>query len=202
MPGVAVSPVGRLAFHQVEEHALGRTPRVVDTLHQPGGRVPEHERPTPFGVRRGKVQRERAPIGEPADRGLFAARGIHHRDDVLHLRLQVGQPVERHRIREAGPSTVEHDQTPDRRQPSALARELWNRPVRLDVMDPALDLDDVEPALAEFLICEVNLSVSGVPGLWRRVHGQSFAESPDHWPRGIGPTLSRAFISAALACRG
>jgi hypothetical protein len=35
----------------------------------------------------------------------------------------------------------------------------------------------------------VNLSVSGVPGLRGRVHGQSFAESPDHRTH-VGPTLS------------
>ena len=190
MPRVAVGPVSRLAFHKVEEHLLGRTPRVVDTLDQSGGRVPEHERPTPFGVRRGEVQRERAAVGEPDDRGLLAARGIHHRDDVLHLGLQVGQPVERHRIREAGPPAVEHDQTPDGRQSSALAGELGNGPEPLDVVDPAPDLDDVERALAELLIREVNLSVSGVPGLRGRVHVQSFAESPDHRPRGVGPMLS------------
>ena len=60
------------------------------------------------------------PILKSDDGPLLAARVIHHRDDVLHLGLQVGQAVERHRIGEAGPPTVEHDQTPDGRQSSAL----------------------------------------------------------------------------------
>jgi hypothetical protein len=33
------------------------------------------------------------------------------------------------------------------------------------MVDPAFDLDDVERALAALLIREVNISVSGVPGL-------------------------------------
>jgi hypothetical protein len=158
------------------------TPRVVDILDQPGGRVPEHERPTSFGVRRGEVQRERAPIVEPDDRGLVAAGRVHHRDDVLRLGLEVGQVVERHRIREAGPATVEHDQTPDGRQSSALARQFGNGPERLDIVDPAFDFDDVERALAELLIREVHASVSGVLRLRGRVRVLSFAESPSHRP--------------------
>ena len=193
---VVVGPVGGLAFDDLEQHLLGRAPRVVGRERHAGGGVPEHERPAPLGVRRRELHRETAAVVEAEDRRLLDPGGVHHRDHVGDLGVVVGEVAGRHRIREPGAAPVEDDQATDRREAPALAGDLRDRPERLDVVHPALDLDDVDRTVTELLVRQVGLAVAGVPGLRCGLHRESLSRR-----RPVRPTrvLSYAAVGTPYA---
>ena len=138
----------------------------------------------------GEEERERSAFGEAEDGGLLRPGGVHHRTDVRNLGLEVGEPVEGHRVGQAGAAPVEDDQAADGCEPPALAGQLRDLPERLDVMHPALDQHQVERAVADDLVREVDVAVLRVLGRGQPVHGaESTQITPD---RRAGPPRSAA----------
>ena len=119
----------------------------------------------------GKQDGERATLGEAEDGGPLRPGGIHDGTDVGHLGLEVGETIEGHGIGQAGSPPVVDDQAPDGGQPPPLARQVRDLPERLDVVHPALDQNQVEWALAQDLIGDVDVAVLRILRCRQTVHG-------------------------------
>ena len=176
---------------------LGSSPGVVGRGGQPGGRVEQHERATSLRKRGGQEQRASGPPSvKPRIAARFDPAASMTATDVRHLGLEVGETIERHRIGQAGAAPVEDDQAPDRRQPPPLAGQLRDLPERLDVVHPALDQHEVERALAQDLVREVDVAVLRVLGRRETVHGAPAWQSPLRSPH-VEPRRVRAAATSA-----
>lgn len=101
---------------------------------------------------------ERAVGGTENGRALRPGR-VEDSRDIFHLRLEVRQLVEGHRIRQSRPSTVEVDQPPEGAEPAQEASEVGEVPDRLDVVHPRIHQQDVERPRPDGLVREVHVSV-------------------------------------------
>ena len=90
-------------------------------------------------MRDGEQHGDERAVVEPDHGRLVRTRRVEHRDGVLHLRLEVREPIEGDGVRQAGASPVEVDQTSERADAAQESGEIRDVPDRLDVMDPRID---------------------------------------------------------------
>ena len=143
---------------------------LVDRLHRHPGRErmggrerEEDERSAPLGLRRGEHGSHDRAVVEPDDRRTVGSGRLQDGNRVVDLGLEVGELVEGHRIGESRASAVEVDQPAERAQPPKEPGEVGEVPHRLDVVDPRVDQEDVEVALAHHLVRDVDVTVLRVP---------------------------------------
>ena len=79
-----------------------------------GGRREENEGSASLGIRDGEQHGDEGSVVEPDHGGLVRTRRVEHRDGVLHLRLEVREPIEGDGVRQAGASPIEVDQASER----------------------------------------------------------------------------------------
>jgi hypothetical protein len=91
--------------------------------------------------------------------GAIGPRCLEHGDGVAHLGLEVGELIERDRVRESCASAVVVDQPTQRAQPSQQSREVGDIPYCLDVMHPGVDEEQVQRSLADNLEGEMHVAV-------------------------------------------
>jgi hypothetical protein len=120
----------------------------------------------------GQEHRHERPVVRSEDSRLLRLSRVEDREDVLDLRLEVGQPVERDRVGQPRASTIEVDQAPDRAEPPKEASEVGEVPDRLHVVHPRVHKQDVEGSRSDRLIREVDVSVPREPGARLLRHAQ------------------------------
>ena len=116
----------------------------------------EDERARPLGVRGGEEDAHRPALREAEQRRPLAAGGVHHRPNVVHARLEVGQsarpvgqPVPRLSKR------IRRENDASRSRKCAMRRVL---PVELEVGDEPGHEHEVERALADHLVGDVDVA--------------------------------------------
>ncbi len=137
---------------------------------QPGGAL---------GVTGGEEAAERRPLGEAQQRRPLRADGVHHRPDIVHPLLEGGSGS--HRVRQPRAALVEHDQPGEAGQPLQEARDRRLGPLEVEVREPAPHVDEVEWALAQYLVGDVDIAALRVACLGSRhrgVFGQSASRPP------------------------
>jgi uncharacterized protein (TIGR03083 family) len=198
----------RLAANDLEQHLLWNSPRVTGSRREPGCRVEQDKGTTSFGKRGSKEHGKRATFGEPQDGRAFRARGIHDGSDVRHLVSRSGRRSSGTGSDMPVPRRSKNDQTAEGSQPPLLAGQLGDVPEGLDMVHPTLDHHDVQRALAQDLVGEMDLAVLRVLGGGETVHGAQAWQSrgaafPDRtdWPLVDDvPASGIAAVEAAFHC--
>ena len=96
--------------------------------------------------------------------GSVGARRLEHGDGVANLRLEIGKLIQRHRVGQSRPAAIEVDQPAERAQPAQEPREVGEVPHRLDVVDPGVDEQQVQRAVADGLEGEMHVAAPQVLG--------------------------------------
>jgi hypothetical protein len=140
-----------------------------------GVRPVEHELRDAFWIRPGEEHRERTALGHAEERrGLHSGR-VHHRADVVHA---LGEAPEADvPVRESRAAFVEVDEPREPGEFLIEAPEGRHLPDQLEVGDEAGDEDDVDRAVADDGVRDVDVARLRVPDL-RLKHGAP----PDGWP--------------------
>ena len=136
---------------------------------------------------------QRARLGCAVDDRTLGADLVHHRAGVVHARLHVRRAFHRHRIRHAAATPVEDDQPRERAEPAQEPLVTRLLPDDLDVGVPRLQVDKVDRAVAQHLVCEPSAVLRPrVPRL-RKLHPRSSVRAelgtlhrlpPQQWPSG------------------
>ena len=117
------------------------------------------------GIRDGEQHGDEGSVVEP-DHGRVVRTGrVEYRDGVLHLRLEVRQPIERDGVRQAGTPPVEVDQASERAEAAQETGEIRDVPDCLDVMHPCIDEKEVQRARTDGLVGEMDVAVPREAGL-------------------------------------
>ena len=145
----------------VDVVAQGGDRREVGRLHRHRGRRVEHELAAPLRVGRGQQHPDEAADLDREDRRPPGSRRVEDRDHVGDLRLEVGQRLGRNRIGQAGPAPIEVDEPGEPAQLAQEARVLGDLPDELDVVDPVVDEQQIDRAVANDLVGEVDVPVPG-----------------------------------------
>ncbi len=123
----------------------------------------EDECPAALRIGGREEDRHRPSLRVAEERGALRARRVHHRPDVVHPRLEVGQaggPVG-----EAGTTLVEADEPRERGEPLEEVRRPGLVPVVLEVRDEAGHEHEVARALPRDLVGDVDPTALGVASL-------------------------------------
>ncbi len=157
----AVAPVVEPAV--VEERkpllATGR-PVVVRGPRHPRHRLVQDERGRALGVRGREQGRHRAALELRVHGRALRAGGVQHRDHVVHLLLERRRLGDR--IGQPRSATVEHDQPRERREAVEVPRHPRLIPVVLDLRDPGGHVHDVDRAVADDLVGDVEIAAARV----------------------------------------
>jgi hypothetical protein len=157
----ALAPVGQ---HELEAGLAEIVRRRAEGVALGGRRArhpaPANERLRAVRVGRREEDAHRDSFGRPQQGGPLGAGGIHDGPNVVHALLERRRL--RHRIRQPGPAPVEGDHSRELREALEHARPRLRLPYELDVVDEASDDDQVEVALAEHLVGDVDVAASGV----------------------------------------
>ena len=112
---------------------------------------------------RGREQdAHRDALRDPEQRRPLRARGVHHGTYVVHALLERRRL--RHRIRQSRAPPVEVDHPGERREAVEEPRRRLVLPDQLDVREIPVDQDQIEVALAEHLVGDVEVAALRVPG--------------------------------------
>lgn len=169
-------------------------------------------------VARRKQEGHRSALGETHDGCPVRSGGVHHGTDVVHARLEVGNP--RSTIGEAGPALVEQDQSRERSQ---LAEEVCGRalPGILQGREhPAVHEHEVERPVADHRIRDIGFSALRKPNVGSvhdrrvcrrhavlqaatttRMELRDLSHEPDVYSAGAASRVTLAVRSNALARR-
>ena len=123
------------------------------------GRGEQHEGPTSLGERLGEQHGDEGSVVEPDHDCLLRTRRVEDGDGVLHLRLEIREPIERNGVRQAGAPPVEVDQSTERAEASQEPGEIRQVPDCLNVMDPGIDKEQIDVTGANRLVGEMDLAV-------------------------------------------
>ena len=156
--------------------------RIVVGPHGASCAVDDHQAAHPLGV----IGRENEP-GQRRETGgqnrrPLASNGIHHREGVLRPVFRPDHVFGRDPRREANPAVVESDHPAERGQPSMKA---IHRRLDVDAVDRdqrSRQHEQVDRAIAEDLVGDVDLAATGVPGPRcprRSGHGYRLVEPAD-----------------------
>lgn len=125
----------------------------------------EDERPRPLRVGRREDDREGAAVALCEYHGLLAAGCVQDRPGVVHSAFERWQLVIRDTIREPGSTPVEDDETEGGCQPAEEPRDRGLLPVQVEMGDPAGDVQQIEGAVAQDLVGDVDGAASRVAHL-------------------------------------
>ena len=103
----------------------------------------------------------RLPTWTAKTAGRFDPGRVEDRDDVGYLGLEVGHPIGRHGIGEAGPAAIEVDEPREPAEATQKARVFGDFPDELDVVDPVVDKEQVDRPVADDLVGEMDVPVPG-----------------------------------------
>jgi hypothetical protein len=104
----------------------------------------------PVRVRRSEQQTERTPLGDAEQHRSLGFGGVEHGAQVRHTLLE--RRYRRHGIGQPGAGLVVHDHPRERRKALVEARDLGVAPLYVDVRDEARDDDEVDRAITEDLV--------------------------------------------------
>ena len=158
----AVAPRKRL--HRGLALLARRGPVVIGRPGHLRHRLVQHQRPRSPRMCGGEQRGHRASLEPREHRRLFGPGGIENRDDVVHLLLERRRA--RHGVRQPRPPAVEHDQSRERREPLEVPRDPRLLPVHLDLRHPARDVHEVDRAVADHLVGDVEVAAASVLSLW------------------------------------
>src|SRR6185312_5787687 len=116
-----------------------------------------------FGIRRREEHRQWAAFGHADQSGALGADLVHDRANVVHALLE---RADRNVVGEAHSALVEHDQARERGKAVVEAPDAGLVAKHLQVREGAVDEDDVERALANGVIGDVDIATSRVADLW------------------------------------
>ena len=136
-------------------HLGGKAMRVVVGAHvlRPG--VSEHEGRRALGIGRGEQHGHRSAVQPGHNRRALGSDGVQDDPHVVGPLLPCGKMVERHRVRDTSPASVEKDQTTERCE--AVEKVLVQRffPPKIDVRRHAGEEDQVDGAFPQDLVSDV-----------------------------------------------
>jgi hypothetical protein len=160
-PGLA--PPLRQSFHAGFE-ALARrlAPRPVLRLFLLDLCPDEQQSLRAFGIRRREENRQWAPLGHADQSGALGADRVHDGTNVVHPLLE---RADRNVVGEAHSALVEHDQPRERGEAVVEAPDAGLFAKHLQVREGAVDEDDVERALANGVVGDVDVTASRVTDL-------------------------------------
>ncbi len=116
----------------------------------------QDQRDRALRVRRGEQHGHRAALRHAEHHRALGADGIHHGARVVHPDLERWESILGHPIGQSDAPFVEHHHTGERREVREEPREPRLRPHLLDVRDPAHHEQDVDWAVAEHLVRDVD----------------------------------------------
>ena len=142
-------------------------PRVLLGAEPGQRRAVEHERRGPLWIGRREQHRHRAALGKAHDRGTLRAGGVHDGADVVHARLEIGNPLGA--VGHPQTALVEQDQ-PGERGHAAVEVERAALPRDAEVgQHPAADEDHIHRAVTDNAVGDMDITAGGVPDL-RTLH--------------------------------
>ena len=117
-------------------------------------------------MRRREEDAHVAALRHAEDGGAVGIRGIQHGADVVGALLEGGRPLVRHAIRQARPALVEQDEPREGREAFVETRDRRILPAKLDVADPAGREEQIEGAVTDDLVRDVQSAALRVARLW------------------------------------
>jgi hypothetical protein len=168
---------------------LAAAPLVLGRPHAARKSAAHDERRRSLWISRGEQDTHGGPFREAVERRALRADRIHDRAHVVHARLQRRSAA--NGVRHAGAALVEPDQTSEGRKLLQEGREGRELPLDLEVRHVPRDEDEVERAVTDDLVGDVDVAAARVAGLG--THAGSFAA----WQR-LGWVRSRSAEGAGL----
>jgi hypothetical protein len=141
-------------------------------------RALKDERDRAFRVGRGEEHRERAALGLAHHRRTLASDRVHDRPDVVHALLERRRAW--HAVRHSHPTLVEEAQPRELGEPLAVAPELRELPVDLEMRQGTLDVDEVDRPVADDAIGDVDVAAACEAHVG---HGLEHRADPSSWTR-------------------
>ena len=138
--------------------------------------VEEHEPRGPLRIRRREQRAHRAALRDAEQERLAAPGGVEHGPNVVHALLERRQRIDR--IGEPRPAPVHQDEPREPREPLEERREGGLLPRVLDVRHPAGDEEQIDVALPDDLVRDVDVASARIARLGlhgARIHAARFA---------------------------
>ena len=138
-----------------------------------GSQRPQHQSAAQLRMAFSEHGGDDRPVIE-ADHGRsFRPSCLHDLDCIPHLHFQIRKAIERYGIGETRAATVEMDQSTKGAQSTEKARKVGEFPHSLHVMDPGVDQEQVDIAVAYDLESDIEIAVLCVA----RAYGRPFMAS-------------------------
>jgi hypothetical protein len=120
----------------------------------------QQQRAGALRIRGGEQDGHRPALGGTEQCRLIGARGVHHRSHIVHPRFQVRHVA--YAIGQAGASLVEHDEAREGSKAVEEVRQSRVFPLDLKIGNETLHEDDVDRAVADDLVGDMDAAASGV----------------------------------------
>jgi hypothetical protein len=118
-----------------------------------------------LGIGRGEQHAHRAALGAAHEHGSLRADRIHDGPQVVHPLFQRREISDRDRVGEPGAALIESDQSCKRAKAANATREWWILPSVLQVGNEAQHPDEINQAIPNDLIGNVDIAALSVERL-------------------------------------